>query len=543
MNIDAPFSSDTTSTSLISILIVDDEQDFAQGLARLLRGHFPHIDVITANNGEDALTILSARKIQLMMSDLRMPRMSGLELLHKALAIQPNVSMLMLTAHGSIETAVEALQAGAYDFLTKPIEAPELFRIIEKGLERSHLIDENRRLRSLLAKQEKTNELVGESHAMQQLKSAINAIAQCDYTVLIRGESGTGKELVAQYIQKLGSRANEPYLTVNCPAIPEKLLESELFGHVKGAFTGADKDHKGMFSEADGGTILLDEIGDISASVQTKLLRCLQNGEIRPVGSNRSHRINVRVIASTNQNLEAHIQDKSFREDLYYRLNVLTVTLPPLRKRLDDIPLLVRNFLQQYCAELGVQEKTMDTALLQWLMEQPWPGNIRELQNFIRRLIIFSQGTHIGLEVIQYIEKNTLNTPFLSCPVPSACASFKTENKETMADFFEQNAGANDGSGSLQYTEPLQERLLANYFVSNTTQTPLQIIYPDGTAVPYKDAKGQVVDEFTRVYAQTLLKRCHGNISEVARMSGLSRVALTSILQRLDIKSANFRSM
>ena len=465
------------------VVIVDDEVDFARGLARLVGGHFPGLKVEAAHSGEDALRILAASPAQLMITDLRMPEMTGLQLLSRALGLQPDLSMVVLTAYGTIETAVEALRAGAYDFLTKPIEPEQLFRVVEKGLERSRLLEENNRLRRILASKEVGGELVGEGAAMRQLKRTIAAVSQSEYTVLIRGESGTGKELVARMVHHLGPRSARPFLAVNCPSIPENLLESELFGHVKGAFTGAERDHKGLFAAADKGTIHLDEIGDISPAVQTKLLRVMQDGEVRPVGSNKSSRVDVRVVASTNQDLEAAMRARTFREDLYYRLNVLTVTLPALRERVEDIPLLAGHFFRVACREMGLAEKEVDPEVMHWMAAQPWPGNVRELQNFVRRLTVFAATDRVDMNLLRVVLQG-------GClPLPSAVAM-------------------------------------------RGIPAPLG---------PYKVAKAEVVATFTQSYVNDLLTQTKGNVSEAARISGLSRVALQKILSRMGESAARFR--
>ena len=465
------------------VVVVDDEVDFARGLARLVGGHFPGLDVEAVHSGEEALRTLAANPAQLMITDLRMPEMTGLQLLSRALGVQPDLSMVVLTAYGTIETAVEALRAGAYDFLTKPIEQEQLFRVVEKGLERSRLLEENNRLRRILASKEVGGELVGEGPAMRQLKRTIAAVAQSEYTVLIRGESGTGKELVARMVHHLGPRAARPFLAVNCPSSPENLLESELFGHVKGAFTGAERDHKGLFATADKGTIHLDEIGDISPAVQTKLLRVMQDGELRPVGSSKSSRVDVRVVASTNQDLEAAMLARTFREDLFYRLNVLTVTLPPLRERTEDIPLLAGHFFRVACREMGLADKEVDPEVMHWMAAQPWPGNVRELQNFVRRLTVFAATERVDMNLLRVVLQG-------GCvPMPPA------------SDM-------------------------------RVTTAPLG---------PYKVAKAEVVATFTHAYVSDLLTQTKGNVSEAARISGLSRVALQKILSRMGESAARFR--
>ncbi|MCT4535269.1 sigma-54 dependent transcriptional regulator [Halodesulfovibrio sp.] len=463
-----------------TILLVDDEQDFARGLQRLIVRKFPNMEVLLAHTGNGALDVLKSTHVDIMLTDMLMPGMTGMELLPLALELRPDLSMVMLTAHGTIETAVQAVKYGAYDFLTKPVEPSELFRVVAKSQERAALMNENRLLKEQVRSFSTSDELIGESPAMQQLKLSIQAVAHSDYTVLVRGESGTGKEMVARMIHQLSTRNEKTFLSVNCPAIPEQLLESELFGHVKGAFTGADKDHKGLFATTDGGTLHLDEIGDISFQVQTKLLRVLQEGEVRPVGANHNEHVNVRVVASTNQELEKHIQDKSFREDLYYRLNVLTVTIPPLRERVTDIPLLTYHFLRQSCTEMGLPEKGIAPDVLTYLSTKQWQGNVRELQNYVRRLTVFCSGETVDMNVVRLVDSGTL----------TAVA-----------------APESDSSGITQY----------------------------------KEAKNKVIDDFTQAYVSDLLKSTKGNISEAARVSGLSRVALQKILARLNMDAASFR--
>ena len=478
-------STQSTDTNISpGILIVDDEQDFARGVARLLTSRFIGTQVLTAQNGREALQILANTPIHLMITDLRMPEMNGMQLLAESLKLHPDMSMVVLSAYGTIETAVEAVHAGAYDFLTKPIEPEQLFRVVAKGLERSRLLEENKRLRQLVSRQDSQGHLVGEGPAMQRLRQTIGAIAQSDYTVLIRGESGTGKELVARLIHQTGARAARPFVAVNCPSIPENLLESELFGYIKGAFTGAEKDHKGLFAAAHTGSIHLDEIGDISAAIQTKLLRCLQNGEIRPVGSNHSMNVDVRVIASTNQNLEDGLHRKTFREDLYYRLNVLTVILPPLRERVEDIPLLAHHFLRQTCVEMGLAVKEIAPEVLQWMSACSWPGNVRELQSFVRRLTVFCTGDRVDMALVR-----------LLC------------------------------DGGVQRTDRQQQP-------TATSKMP---------PTAYKQAKAEVVDAFTLEYLKSLLTFTRGNVSEAARISGLSRVAVQKILARTGEHAQRFR--
>jgi len=464
-------------SQLETILVVDDQPDFAAGLARLIGARFPGHQVLQAHDGMMALGLLKERGPELLFTDLRMPGLSGQELLEQALRLDPGLTVVMLTAHGDVESAVTALKAGAYDFLTKPVEPSSLFRAVQKGLERTRLISENQRLRRSVAASQAAQELIGDSPSMQRLKKTIAAVAGSDYTVLIQGESGTGKELVARTIHRLSSRGDGPMLSVNCPAIPEQLLESELFGHVKGAFTGAEKASKGLFLAAQGGTFLLDEIGDIPMNIQTKLLRVLQESEVRPVGGSQTLPVDVRILASTNQHLEQKIRDRTFREDLFYRLNVLTIQTPPLRERREDIALLAVHFLQRSCKEMRLPLKDIAPDGLAYLVSREWPGNVRELLNFVRRLVVFAPGEVIDAAAARLV----------------------------------------DGGQELLRAAPAAEQ------------------------GGYQEAKNRALEAFTRTYVDQLLTRTRGNISEAARLSGLERVSLQKILKRLGIEAREFK--
>lgn len=380
-----------------NILIVDDEVDFARGLARMVGQAYPDLVVDVAHTGMAALALADTYNIQVMLLDMNMPGMHGMDVLSELHTRHPNIVVVVLTAYGTVETAVSAIKQGAWDFIGKPVKREDLLLTLAKALQHSSLKGENQRLKQIMASSGMERKLAGDSPAMRKLRETIAAVASSSYTVLIRGESGTGKELVAEAVHSISLRKDKPFIKVNCPAIPEPLLESELFGHVKGAFTGATSNHKGMFVQAAGGTLLLDEIGDLPMGVQAKLLRVLQDGEVRPVGSNTAARVDTRIVAATNQDLEAKIKSGEFREDLFYRLNVLTIQIPPLRERKEDISILASLFFVQSCAELGIEEKMLSPAAVAALCQHDWPGNVRELQNFIRRQAVFSAGSHSNI--------------------------------------------------------------------------------------------------------------------------------------------------
>jgi DNA-binding NtrC family response regulator len=416
-----------------SILVVDDDEDFLKGIIRNLKKKFTSMDIIGELSGQSAVKILEQNKIGVMLSDLRMPGMSGHELLLKGIKINPYLCVIMITGHATIENAVKALKMGAWDFITKPVERDSLYHTVEKAIEHYTLASENQRLQKIINSLSPDQGLNWESKIMKQLKEKISAIAVTDYTVLITGESGSGKEYIAQAIHKLSKREKESCHALNCPAIPDQLLESELFGHVKGAFTGAERSREGFFMTADKGTLILDEIGDISPSIQAKLLKFLQDKEVKPVGSSISKKTDVRIIALTNQELEKKILDGRFRKDLYYRLNVLSITVPPLRERKDDIPMLVQEFILKTCGEMGMEPMEIDPFALAYLTRQTWPGNVRELLNYVRRLAVFSNGKKIDPALINLVEGKLDKTP-----LPKGLSLYKDAKKEVL-DIFSKN--------------------------------------------------------------------------------------------------------
>ena len=369
-----------------TILVVDDETDLVNGLRRTLS---MEIDcrVLTAENGVQALDIMAREAVDVVLADVLMPHMDGLTLLERIKAIDPGITVIIMSAYGTIEKAVAAIKKGAYDLIQKPLDEERLIHLLKKGLELNRLVRENARLTAAISRKGTVGGMVGQSRPMRAVFEKIQMLAQSDVTVLIRGETGTGKDLAAQAIHHLSRRGCRNLIAVNCPALPETILESELFGYRKGAFTHAVSDHTGMFDQADGSSIFLDEIGDLSLAVQTKLLRVLQDKEIRPLGSNRSHMVDARILAATNQDLERKIEQNLLREDLFYRLNVATLTLPSLDTIRDDIPLLVAHFLDRVACEQDKARKTVTPEVLNHLMGQEWPGNTRQLGKFDTRLV------------------------------------------------------------------------------------------------------------------------------------------------------------
>lgn len=366
-----------------TLLIVDDEIDLLQGLERTVRMELA-CDVLTARNGLDALNIIGQQPVDVVLTDIRMPEMDGLSLLEAIKNQDPTITVILMTAYGTIEKAVEAIKMGAYDFIQKPFDEGRLIHLLKKGLELNRLVRENSRLLEQLEGKTTFAQMVGRSRPMLAVFNSIQMLAKTDVTVLIRGETGTGKDLAARAIHSAGDRSSKAMVTVNCPALPESILESELFGYRKGAFTNADEDRIGLFEQAHGSTIFLDEIGDLSPSTQTKLLRVLQDKTIMPLGTNTSHTVDVRIIAATNRDLGTKIKKHQFREDLYYRLNVATLNMPPLRKIREDIPLLLEHFLKKAAEEQNTPPKTVSPEVLNYLLDKDWPGNIRELENTIR---------------------------------------------------------------------------------------------------------------------------------------------------------------
>ena len=376
------------------ILIVDDEQDMLHLLKRSIQPDM-NCRIETAVSGEQALEMLAGDRFELVLADIKMPKMDGLELLERIKRQHPELTVVMMTAHATVDTAVQAMRNGAHDFITKPFDHDALVVRLEKALERSSLLKENIRLQQECRQQEVFQDIVGKSAAMNRVYETIQMVAKTDHTVLITGESGTGKELAARAVHNLSPRQRQAFVTVNCPSVPENILESELFGYKKGAFTHAAQNRIGLFQEADRGSIFLDEIGDISPTIQTKLLRVLQEKEFKPLGDTRSISVDVRIIASTNQDLPAKISSGQYREDFYYRLNVLPIRLPPLREHPEDIPLIANHLVEKHCAKLNKPLKRISPDLMETFTRRRWHGNVRELENRIIRGILFSTNEQI----------------------------------------------------------------------------------------------------------------------------------------------------
>lgn len=396
-----------------NILVVDDEPNLRQ----LLKLYFEQKgwEVTLASSGSEALNIFDdGSSFSLVILDIKMPDMNGLEVLIEMKKRAPNIPVIMITAFGSHTGALEALRQGAYDYITKPFELEELYFRAQKALEKVALEKEIYELREETQEKVKFGFIVGKSPSMLKIAGMIEKVSKVPTTVLITGESGTGKELIAKAIHNLGPRKNYRFVSINCGAIPETLLESELFGYEKGAFTGALKSTPGLFQVADKGTIFLDEIGEMSLPMQVKLLRVLQDRMIRPVGSTKDIEVDVRVIAATNQNLENLVQEKRFREDLYYRINVIHIDIPPLRQRKEDVPVLVQAFIKKFCEKMGILEKKISLDAMRVLENYPWPGNIRELENVIERAVTLEPSNVIRLSSLPH---HIVSTPIKEAPI------------------------------------------------------------------------------------------------------------------------------
>jgi len=460
-------------------MIVDDEPDMLSML-RLILEKRCGCDVVASSSGLAALEMLGECTPDLVITDIKMPDLDGLQLLSKIQAYDRTISVIVMTGYGTIDMAVQALKDGAYDFLQKPFDKDLIIRVVRNCLERTTLLRTNRHLTEKLNDIAPPEGFIGRSAAQKRALDLLARVADTDATVLIRGESGTGKELAARALHNLSNRRERRMITVNCPALPENVLESELFGYSKGAFTGAVQEKKGLFLEAHGSTLLLDEIADIPVQVQTKLLRVLQEKEIQPLGQNKTFKVDVRVVASTNQDLEEKIRTGEFRADLFYRLNVVSVTMPNLQEMKEDVPLLVHHFLALYKHQYGREELGVAPEVLRHLYQRAWPGNVRELQNTIKSIVLSAAGGNVTLADLGLAESEEAALP---------CGrSF--------------------------------EELLT---------------------LPYNKAKSILVSRFSESYLQNLLSRNHGNVTNAAADCGLERQALQRIMRRYGIVSVDFK--
>ena len=454
------------------ILVVDDEIGYRKVLSNTLseRG----FTVKTAASGEEALEELKRQEFPIIIVDMKLPGdIDGLEVLQRAKKMY-NASVLIMTAYGKIETAVEAMRQGAFNYITKPFNIDEIFLNIDRMITQQKIIDENKYLHTELEKVYGLKKIIGNSRAMLKVLDMVSRVAFSSATVLITGESGTGKELVARAIHFSGNRKDGKFVAINCATLSENLLESELFGHVKGAFTGAVKDKKGLFEDADGGALFMDEIGDIPKSVQAKMLRVLQEGEFMSLGDTVTKKVDVRIIAATNQDLLQRVQDKEFREDLYYRLNVINITVPPLRERKEDIPLLVKHFIEKYNKKENKQIKGVSPEIEKEFYHYNWPGNVRELENVIERAITLTNEDTITADVVLPQVKKEGDT--------------------------------------------------------GTTETEL-------FAQPYKEARRKSLDAFNIKYITNVLNKTSGNVTNAAKESEIERQYLQRMLKRYNIKS------
>ena len=428
------------------ILVIDDDTS----LRRVIEYNLQEAgyDVTLAASGEDGLRLFAEVTPALVITDMKMPGMDGMQLLKGVKKLSPDALVIMITAFGTVDVAVEAMKSGAYDYITKPFSRDALRLTVAKALQFRGLSDENRRLKDELSEKVDYRTIVGSSKIMERVFEVVRKVADTDVSILITGESGTGKELVARSIHSLSSRRNEPFIAINCAAIPRELLESELFGHIKGAFTGAIKDKVGKFQMADGGTLFLDEVGELPLDLQPKLLRALQERVIEPVGSTKPHKLDVRVVAATNLDIEKALAETTFREDLYYRLAVIPIHLPSLRERREDVALLLRYF----CGKHGADSVAFDAAAQAVLNSYRWPGNVRELENLVERLLIMRSGDIITIDDLPEKIRNGVTVSGVSLnsgkvfTLPDEGYSLEQLEREVVVDALERSAWNQTGA-------------------------------------------------------------------------------------------------
>ncbi len=456
-----------TATEPAKILIVDDDQNHLKTLQTIIKSW--NYGVTTADDGSSAVEIVKAKPFALILMDVRMANMNGIEALRKIKRYNPSIPVLIMTAYSSVDSAVQALKAGAYDYLTKPLDFEVLKITLERALEHSGLKVENETLKSKLSSDYELGNIVGNSQAMKDLLDMLRMVAPSEATVLITGESGTGKELVAKSIHYNSKRSKYPLVVINCATLTETLLESELFGHEKGAFTGADKRREGRFMQADKGTIFLDEIGETSPAMQAKLLRVIQEREIQRVGGEVTLSVDVRIIAATNRDLDQEVKKGKFREDLYYRLNVVALRIPPLRERQEDIPILAQYFLKKYSLSNNKVVKGFSPLAMDMLLKYNWPGNIRELENTIERAVILLLGEYItDKELTDTIKNNYAENHDWAPAIPIAANRPLAEiEKEAILATLEASGGnKSKAARKLGITRKTLHKKLKNYGIS-----------------------------------------------------------------------------
>ncbi len=467
---------------MFRLLIVDDEQSVRYSFRKLFNSS--QYSFTEAGNAQEAIDSFNKERPHLVILDIEMPGKDGIQVLKELKEISPDTPVIIITAYGSGDRVIKAMKYGAYEYIEKPFDIPRLMAVVEEALKSTELqqTEHLSKVNSKVSLKESSEDtLVGESTAIKEVFKLIGRVATSDASILIVGESGTGKELVARAIHKYSERQSRPFIAINCAAIPETLLESELFGYEKGSFTGADKQKAGKFEEANGGTLFLDEIGDMSLSLQAKLLRVLQEGTVERLGSSKQIRVDARIVAATNRNLENDIITKNFREDLYYRLKVITISLPPLRMRKEDIPLLTRHFLAKHSKGLKNENISIHPDSMKMLLEYQWPGNIRELENLIKRAVILAKGNVINPELL-----------------------------------FE-------GSEKIEIPAAAKTGRLTNYLTQQITSKEGEI---------YKI----VLDEMEKDLIQWAMSKTGGNQLQAAKLLGISRVMLHDRLERFQLK-------
>jgi two-component system response regulator HydG len=478
----------------VHVLIVDDEPTLRRSVARLLEGR--GMKVGTADEGRAALEYMERTPPDVALVDMMMPGLGGLELLDRVKAADIPVEIILMTAFADVDAAVAAMKAGAYHFLTKPFHSNDaVVHAVVKAAEHRRLADRAKELEQALLSKERFGEIIGASPRMLEVFRLISGVAPTSSTVLILGESGTGKELVARAIHQMSPRAKKSFVAVNCGAIPKDLVESELFGHVRGAFTGAQSSRAGLFETADGGTILLDEVGDLPLAAQVKLLRVLQDGEIKRVGADETRTVDVRLLAATNVDLMTRIQASQFRRDLYYRLNVIAIELPPLRERGDDVLLLANHYLQKFARSMHRDPKHLASDTVRALREYEWPGNIRELEHAIEHAMVLSQKDIICASDLPFVRPS--GTFREGKPISGA----PTDRAHALA-----TEGGRGGASDVALSELAE--------------------------LPYAEAKRRLVTRFDETYTGEMLRRTSGNMSEAARRAGLDRSNFRRLLKR-----------